>query len=213
MSTSKPLFQSILVASLVALTSACTTAPPVPVAIDTDVSAAAQAGGLRAALRVLPGGEANQLFGGRASDFFAVVQLKVANEGAQPISLERKWIRLLAPDGKERHPVSPFRVANMARGGAGVTSSGINALDLILVTYQLAVLARNKEASTKWEQQMPETFNLAPGQERSMLLAFEPAHWAPGLWHLDLTFKSDSGADGPRLSVPLMFRALSRPPG
>lgn len=54
MSPSKPFFQSILALSLVVLASACTTAPPVPVALDTGFPAVAQVSAARFSVNGLP---------------------------------------------------------------------------------------------------------------------------------------------------------------
>lgn len=191
---------------------ACSTAPPVPVIVDTSVPAVVESHALRATLDVLPRGETDRLFGANAGAHFGVVELKVENRGALPVSAERKWIRMVTPEAEEVYPVSPLGIANLTHGQAMI-STGSNVLDAVQLVFGLATLAQNYELAAKWDYLMPETFKVAAGEERRMLLAFSRPHWAPGLWRLELPLNAGAGAAGPHLSIPLTFKAIARPPG
>ncbi|MBI3917066.1 MAG: hypothetical protein HY322_08675 [Betaproteobacteria bacterium] len=187
---------------------ACATVAPVPVTVDTGVPAVVETDGLRATLHVLPRSEVGRVFGVGTGAQLGVVELKVENRGALPMSVERKWIRILTPAGQEVYPVSPLGIANLTRGQAMI-STGSNALDAVQLLFGLALLAQNYHYSAKWDPLMPETFKVAAGEERRMLIAFPTPHWAPGLWRLELPFNTDTGATGPHLSIPLRFKEVS----
>lgn len=205
--------KTIFVVSMAVIVSACATVAPVPVVVDTDVPAVVETDGLKATLRVLPRGETDRVFGGDAGAQLGVVELKVENRGAMPVSVERKWIRIVTPAGQEVYPLSPLSVANLTRGGSAMISTGNNVLDAVTLLLGLALLAQNYEVAAKWDHLMPEAFKVAAGEERRMLLAFSRPHWAPGLWRLELPFNAGAGVAGPRLSIPLTFKATARPPG
>ena len=204
--------KTVFVASLVMIASACATAPPVPVTVDTSVPAMVETEGLRAALRVPSRVETERLFGGDVGAHFEVVELKVENRGALSVSVERKRIRIVTPEAQEVYPVSPLGIANRMRGQAMI-SSGSNVLDAVQLIFGLARLAENYDIAAKWEHLIPETFKVAAGEERRMLLAFTMSHRAPGLWRFELPFSSGPGAAGPQLSIPLMFKVAARPSG
>ena len=191
---------------MVMVAGACTTVAPVPVTVDTGVPAVVETDGLRATLRVLPRSEVDRVYGDGTGAQLGVVELKVENRGALPMSVERKWIRILTPTGQEVYPVSPFGIANLTRGQAMI-STGSNALDAVQLLLGLALLAQNYHYAAKWDPLMPETFEVAAGDERRMLLAFSTHDWAPGPWRLELPFNTDTGAAGPHLSIPLRFKA------
>lgn len=205
--------KTILVVSMAMIVGACATVAPVPVTVDSSVPAVVETDGLRATLRMLPRGETDRVFGGDAGAHLGVVELNVENRGALPVSVERKRIRIVTPEGQDVYPVSPLGVANLIRRGPTMISSGSNVLDAVNLVLGLAMLAQNYEASAKWDHLMPETFKVAAGEERRMLLAFSKPHWAPGLWRLELPFNADAGAAGPQLSIPLTFKATAPPPG
>ena len=186
---------------------ACATVAPILVTVDTSVPAVVETNGLRATLRVLPRDEVDQQFGGDAGAHFGVVELKVENRGALSASVERKWIRIVTPSGQEVYPVSPLGIANLTRGQAMI-STGNNILDAVQLLLGLALLAQNYDHAAKWDPLMPETFEVAAGKKRHMLLAFATHDWAPGLWRLELPFNTDTGAAGPHLSIPLRFKDL-----
>jgi len=204
--------KTIFALSMAVFASACATVAPVPVTVDTSVPAVVETDGLRATLRVLPRGEADRVFGGDVGAHLGVVELNVANRGALPVSVERKRIRIVTPEGQDVYPVSPLGVANLTRGGPAMISSGSNVLDAIQLVFALATIAQHYDVAARWDHLMPETFKVAAGEERRMLLAFSTPHWAPGIWRLELSFSADSGAAGPRLSIPLTFKATARPP-
>lgn len=204
-------FKAVVVL-LALVAGACTTVPPVPVAVDPSVPAVAEADGLRARLRVLSRGEAAQVFGDWAGAQLGVVELIAENRGATPVAAERKWFRMVAPDGRDLYPASSFDVANLARPGSGMISSGSNVLDAIQLLFGVARLVENREYARRWDHLMPDTFKLAPGEEQRMLVAFPTAHWAPGLWRLELPFNTGTGAAGPHLSIPLKLKATGRSP-
>jgi hypothetical protein len=189
----------------------CASQPPVPTMVDTTVPSAVDVEGLRATLRVLSRGETNRLFGSDTGAYFGVVELKVENRGAMPVSVERKWIRIVTPEGKEVYPASPLGVANLTRGQA-MTATGNNVFDAIQLVFGLARLAQNYEVAAKWDPLMPETLKVAAGEERRILLAFSTPNWVPGLWRLELPFNSDTEVPGLQLSIPLTFKAVASPP-
>lgn len=193
----------------------CATVAPVPVAVDISVPAGVETDGLRATLRVLPSSETDRVFGDGAGAQLGVVELKAENRGAMPVSVERKRIRIVTPEGQDVYPVSPLGVANLTRPGRAMISTGINALDAVTLLLGLAQLAQNHEIAAKWDSLMPEAFKVEAGNERRMLLAFSTPHWAPGLWRLELPFNAGAGAGAPglNLSIPLTFKAMARPPG
>lgn len=198
--------KAIVGVSMAVIVGACSTVPPVPVVVDTSVPAVVESHGLRARLDVLPRGETDLLFGGHAGARIGVLELKVENLGTMPVSVERKAIRFVTPDRQDLHPMSPLGVANLTRPGAAMISTGSNAFDAVQLIFGLAKLAQNQEVAAKWDHLMPETFKVAAGEERRMLLAFSTPQWAPGLWRLELPFNADAGASGPHLSVPLPFK-------
>lgn len=204
--------KTIFVVSMAMIVTACATAPPVPVAVDTSVPAVVETDGLRAALRVVPRSEVDRVFGDGAATQLRVVELSVENRGALPVSVERKRIRFVAPDGQDVYPVSPIGVANVTTRGGAMISTGSNALDAVQLLFGLARLARNHEIAASWAHLMPETFEVPAGKERRIWLAFPTPDWAPGRWRLKLPFHTDTGAAGPHLSIPLTFKAAARPP-
>ena len=201
------------VASLAMILSSCATVGPAPAVVDTNVSAMVDTDGLRATLRVLLRSEADRVFGDRASAQLGVVELNVENRGATPVSVERMWIRIVTQDGKDIYPLSPFNIANLARPGSGMISTGSSVVDAIQLAFGVAKLTENYDYARKWDHLMPHTFNVAAGEERRLLLAFPTPHWAPGLWRLELPLSTEAGAVGPQLSIPLTFKAMARPPG
>jgi len=207
------LHQLVLVVSMAVIVGGCATVAPVPVVVDTSFPAAVETDGLRATLCILPRGEADWVFGDGAGARLGVVEIKVENTGALLTSVERNSIRFLTPDGQDLYPLSPFGIANLTRRGSAMISTGSNALDAVQLLLGLALLAQNYDHSAKWDPLMPETFKVAAGEERRMLLAFPTPHWAPGLWRLELPFSTGAGAADLHLSVPLTFKAMAHPPG
>jgi hypothetical protein len=200
--------RAIVVSSMALVAGACSTVPPVPVSVDTSVAAVAESHGLRARLNVLPRGETDLLFGGHAVTRIGVLELKVENRGIVPASIERESIRLVTPERQDLRPMSPLRVANLTRPGAAMISTGSNVVDAVQLIFGLAKLAQNQEVAAKWNHLMPETFQVAAGEEARMLLVFSTPYWAPGPWRLELPFNAgaSAGAPGPQLSVPLAFK-------
>ena len=198
-------FPLVLVALIVG---ACAPVVPVPTTVDTDVPSGVESHGLYARVDVLRSDEVDVLFGRDASARMAVLELKVENRERMRVSIERESIRLVTPDRQDMNAMSPFGVANLTRPGPAMISSGNNAVDAVLLILGLVNLAQNYEASAKWKYLMPETFEVAAGEERRTLLAFSSPDWAPGTSRIELPFKAGSGALP--LTIPLTFKAVER---
>jgi hypothetical protein len=202
----------LALASMAIAAAACTAVPSAPVVVDTTQPAAIDADGLRARLRLVPGSEADAMFGGQVGAQLRFVELSVENRATAPVTLERKWIRLVAPDGEDAYPLSPFTVVNVARPGSGMISTGSPGADALQLIVGVAKLLENRDHSRSWDYRMPEAFRVDAGEERRILLAFPTPHWTPGLWRLELPFNAEAGTVGPLLSLPLTLKTIERPP-
>lgn len=188
-------------------------AGPAPAASEISISATAHSEGLQATLRVLSHSDVNRLFGGQAGTQLRVMELKVQNRSALPVVLERKWVRVLAPDSDEVYPVGARGVANIVRPGTAMISTGSNAANAIQLLFGLAHLSRIHDTASQWEHLLPETLKVAAGREKSMLLIFPMSRWTPGLWQFEMSFNKDTGAAATNLTIPLTFRAGARASG
>jgi hypothetical protein len=203
---------NMALATMAIAAAACATVPPAPVVLDTTLPSVIEAGALRVQWRLMPGSEAEAIFGGQVGGQLRFLELSVENLAPAPLTLERKWIRLLAPDGQDAYPLSPFNVANVARPGSGMISTGSPGADALQLIAGLRKLLENRDFSRRWDDRMPEVFRVGAGEARRMLLAFPRPHWMPGLWRLELPFAAEGGTLEPSLSLPLTFKTLERPP-
>ena len=200
--------KKFFIIAIALLLSACATTPLVPVALDTNVPAAVDEGGLQAALRVLDRSEVDSFFGGGIGARLRVLELKVENRGAAAVSVGAKQIRIVTPSGERQSALTPLNVATAVSRG-GMTANGNNVLDAIQAIIALGAIKQAYNLAESWSYLMPETLKVASGQERHMLLAFPTPDWAAGTWRLELPFAAEHGASRPQLSIPLTFRELT----